>query len=384
MHEPGVQEFTQHEARAASLLELVHVGTAVGIYAGQQGHDGREFGKVRPADDQPGRAGHRHPVDQVVGGAPRGQQGRHGVDDGAFVHQPADGGEARTAAHQVQHLSHRLPGELFAQAVVRVDVGRAGHVQPHGLQQHLVAVGRAVEGAGARAMVGLAFGGQQGLTSDQPLGRLFAHACLVLVGQTRTHGSGRHEHAGQVSEVKRPDQQPRHDLVAHAQQQGGVEHVVGQGHGRGHGDGVARKQAQLHAGLALRDAVAHGRHATGHLGDGALAPCFVTDTCGIAFVGLVGRQHVVVGRHHADVGRLLRHDAQLVLRRHGGKGMRHVGTAHAIGAADARSQAIQALQVGRAQRLAALTNAFGHRMHHGMDRDRAAHAELRSLQGQAM
>jgi hypothetical protein len=41
----------------------------------------------------------------------------------------------------------------------------------------------------------------------------------------------------------------------------------------GHGDDVARKQRQLHAGLALRDAVAHGRHAAGHLGDAAGFAC---------------------------------------------------------------------------------------------------------------
>jgi hypothetical protein len=42
-----------------------------------------------------------------------------------------------------------------------------------------------------------------------------------------------------VTEVQRADQQPGHDLVAHAQQQHGIEDIVGQCHGRAHGDGVA-------------------------------------------------------------------------------------------------------------------------------------------------
>src|SRR5256885_15466462 len=39
--------------------------------------------------------------------------------------------------------AHGLAREQFAFAVGRVDEGRARHVQAHGLQQHLVAVGRA-------------------------------------------------------------------------------------------------------------------------------------------------------------------------------------------------------------------------------------------------
>ena len=72
-----------------------------------------------------------------------------------------------------------------------------------------------------------------------------------------------------MAEAQRADQQAGHDLVADAQHQGGVEGVVGQGDGGGHGDHVAGEQRQLHARLALGDAVAHGRYAAGHLGGGA-------------------------------------------------------------------------------------------------------------------
>jgi hypothetical protein len=61
------------------------------------------------------------------------------------------------------------------------------------------------------------------------------------------------------------NQEARHDLVAHTQQQRRIEHIVRQGHCGAHGDGVARKQAQLHAGQALCDAIAHGWNTASHL-----------------------------------------------------------------------------------------------------------------------
>jgi hypothetical protein len=51
-----------------------------------------------------------------------------------------------------------------------------------------------------------------------------------------------------VAEVQRADQQARDDLVADAQQQRGIEHVVRQRDRRAHRDRVAREQVELHAG----------------------------------------------------------------------------------------------------------------------------------------
>ena len=62
-----------------------------------------------------------------------------------------------------------------------------------------------------------------------------------------------------------------------------------------------REQAQLHAGQALRDAVTHGRHAAGHLGRGATRTRLLPDQLRPGLVGLVRRQHVVVGRDDAQV-----------------------------------------------------------------------------------
>ena len=71
-----------------------------------------------------------------------------------------------------------------------------------------------------------------------------------------------------MAELQRADQQARHDLVADAQAQHGVEHVVRQRDGGRQRDHVAAEQRQLHAGLALRHAVAHRRHAARELRDG--------------------------------------------------------------------------------------------------------------------
>ena len=284
------------------------------------------------------------------------------VHDHPLVHQPPDRQESPPAigtAGERQHPVHRLAGEPFAQAGVRVHEGRAGHVQAHRLEQHLVAVGGAVEGAGARAVVGGRLGLQQLGAADQALRIVLAHLGLGIVRQPAAHRPGRHEHAGQVPEMQRTDQQARHDLVAHAEQQRGIEHVVGQRDRGRHRDGVAREQAQLHAGQALGHAVAHGGHTAGHLHRGTQAARLVADLGREALVGLVGRQHVVVGGDDADVRRLLGHHAELVLPRQRGKGMRHVRATHAVGAARPVDGGLHAGQVGLAQRLAALTDALG-------------------------
>ena len=136
-------------------LELVHVGGAVGIDPRQQRHDGRQLREIVPVDRDAGRARHRDPVDQVVGRAAGGQQRGHRVDDGALVDQLADRREA-LGLDDAQHRAHGLARELVAQFGARIDEGRARHVQAHRFHQHLVAVGGAVEGAGARRVVGRA------------------------------------------------------------------------------------------------------------------------------------------------------------------------------------------------------------------------------------
>ena len=78
-----------------------------------------------------------------------------------------------------------------------------------------------------------------------------------------------------MAKMQSANQQARHDLVAHAQHQGGVVHIVRQRHSGCHGNDIAAEQAQLHTGCALRYAIAHGRHAACNLGRGAVAARFV-------------------------------------------------------------------------------------------------------------
>jgi hypothetical protein len=54
-----------------------------------------------------------------------------------------------------------------------------------------------------------------------------------------------------VAEAQRADQQARHDLVADAEQGGGLEHAVAQRNRGRERDRVAAEQRQVHAGLAL-------------------------------------------------------------------------------------------------------------------------------------
>ena len=107
---------------------------------------------------------------------------------------------------------------------------------------------------------------------------------------------------GRWPKAKRADDQPGHDLVADAQHQGTVEHVVAERHRGRHGDHVAADQRQLHADLALGDAVAHGGHAAGDLGHRTGLARGLADQLGEALVGLVRREHVVVGGDDADIG----------------------------------------------------------------------------------
>ena len=108
--------------------------------------------------------------------------------------------------------------------------------------------------------------------------------------------------------------------------------------GGGHGDGVTAKHAQFHARRALGHAVAHGRYATGHLRRSTQAAGFSFDQVGVMLQRCVGRQHIVVGRNHADVGALVDDhtefidagDVRFVVVRHGRKGMGHIGAAHAL------------------------------------------------------
>ena len=104
-----------------------------------------------------------------------------------------------------------------------------------------------------------------------------------------------------MAEGKAADKQSRHDLVADAEAQGPVEHVVGEGDGSGEGDDVPAKEGEVHAVLTLRNAVTHGRYAAGDLGHGAPGAGGGPELLRIGLVGLMGAEHVVVGRHDGQI-----------------------------------------------------------------------------------
>ena len=186
-------------------------------------------------------------------------------------------------------------------------------MQAHDLHHHLIGVGGAVEGAGARAVVGLHFRFQQLLAARLAFGVALAHRGLFLVGDARWHGPTRYEDRRQMTEAQRADHQPRDDLVADAEHQRCVEHVVRQRDRRAHGDHFATGQAHLHARLALGHAVAHCRHAAGVLADRADLAQRLANHFREVLVGLMRREHVVVRRDDGHIGRVHQAQALLVL-----------------------------------------------------------------------
>ena len=80
---------------------------------------------------------------------------------------------------------------------------------------------------------------QQLVAADLAFGIELADALLLLVGEARGHRPGRDQDLRQMPEAQGADEQPRHDLVADAEQGCPVEHAVTEADRRGKRDGVA-------------------------------------------------------------------------------------------------------------------------------------------------
>jgi hypothetical protein len=218
---------------------------------------------------------------------------------------------------------NRCTGQLLAKLRARVDEGSAGDMQPHHFHNHLVRIGGAVESAGASPMIGGGLSVEQLRAADLALGVKLADAPLLFVGEPRRHRAGRHEDRRQMAEAKGPDQEPGHDLVADAEKRRGLEHAVTERNRRGKRDGVTAEQRKLHAALPLGHPVAHRRHSACDLRRCADFPREQLHLLRVTAVGLMRRQHVVVGGDDADVHRSAFADRALVLAC-GGKAMRKV------------------------------------------------------------
>ena len=123
-------------------------------------------------------------------------------------------------------------------------------------------------------------------------------------------------------------------------------------------DRVAAEQRQLHAALALGHPVAHRRHPARDLRRRADLAREELHLLGVAAIGLMRRQHVVVGGDDADVRGPAVADRVLVLARRG-KAMREIaaGQRRAI---DARLPlACDQVEIGAAGRARSLDDPFG-------------------------
>ena len=115
-------------------------------------------------------------------------------------------------------------------------------------------------------MGGAALHLQQGIAPHFTGGVLLAHLHLLVVAYAARHGAGGHEGGGQVRMGEGPHDLARGYLVTDAEQQGGVEGVVGEGNRGGLGDEIPGEEGHVHPRLALGHAVAHGGHTAGDLG----------------------------------------------------------------------------------------------------------------------
>jgi len=161
-------------------------------------------------------------------------------------------------------------------------------------------------------------------------------------------------------------------LSADAEKDGGVEHVVGEPDRCGERDGVAREEGQLHADLALGDAVAHCRHAAGNLGRAAGGARGCADDLGEALVRLVRREHVVVGGDDREVGRHIAAERGLVVHGTAGKAMGEVGAGQAPAMRLLARGGVDAVEILRPAAFAAPADALGH----GGDARMKGHGDL--------
>ena len=112
-------------------------------------------------------------------------------------------------------------------------------MHPHEFHQHLVGVGRSVEGACTRPVVGGHFGFHQLGPPDFACCELLADFGFFVVGEPAFHGSCGQEARWQMPEGLCGDNQPRHDFIADPEEHGGIKGVVAKGYRGGQCDYIA-------------------------------------------------------------------------------------------------------------------------------------------------
>ena len=150
-----------------------------------------------------------------------------------------------------------------------------------------------------------------------------------------------------------------------------------------HGNHVAAEQTKLHARSALRHTITHGGHATCDLRGCAMLARFRFKNVWKCRKRYVGRQHVVVGCHYANVGGPLGDDFDAVVNWQACHGMGQIGAAHAISASGPRGAGINQRKVGGAAHPAAFNDARCDAGNNGVNRWRGWRGwrSLRKMRG---
>ncbi|EAU45919.1 hypothetical protein R2601_21652 [Salipiger bermudensis HTCC2601] len=367
VQQPRIEQLADQVLQPTRGVEMVHVGQPVGIDLGHQWRDRGDRLEILELELDTRRTRHGRQVQHQVGRAAGGHQADHAVDEGLGVENVTDRAVIVAELGDLERAGGAGHGQRVAQRRVGVDEGGAGQVQPHELHQHLVRVRGAVEGAGARAMIGGHLGLHQRVAPDLAGGVLLAHLGFLVIRQARGHRAGGQEDAGDVAESGGADHQARHDLVADAEIDRRVIGVVRQRHAGRQRDHIAREQRQLHADLALRDPVAHRRHAAGHLCGAAAGSGRIADDLGKTLERLMCRQHVVVGRHDAEVGGTALGQRALVLA-HGSIGMGLVAAGQMRPSRALVGGAAHAVEIGGAAGLGPGLDGLGNLRDRGVER----------------
>ncbi len=295
----------------------------------------------------------------MIGRPARGQQADCRIHDRLFVDHAAQRTKIIARLADGGQPMRGGAAELLPQFRSRLDERRSGDMETHHLHHHLVGIGSAVESACAGRMVAAHFAGKQFLARRLALGIKLAHALLFLVRDTRPHRARGHENCRQVAKAQRAHQQAGDDLVADAEQRDPIVHRMAERDRGRQGNRVAAEQRQFHAGFALRHAVAHGRRAAGDLRRGADFARPDLHAFGIAVIGLMRRQHVVVGGDNTQVRALGCHDGRLVFLGPG-KGVGEVGAGQRRPVDLPFAFAVHQVEVGGAAVARICDDALGH------------------------
>ena len=126
------------------------------------------------------------------------------------------------------------------------------------------------------------------------------------------------------------------------------------------GDDVAREQRQLHAGAPLRHAVAHGGHAARDLRNAARLARGLLENRRERLIGLMRRQHVVIGGDDGEIGHDIGAQFRLVVDAAGGEAMGEIGATERAPARPRAPHGLHPPEIGRAGRTAALDDTRRH------------------------